>query len=632
MIRLRVFIPALLIVGLVTFVVIYKLDFWVKHWIENGISAITDTRTDIDDLKLSFKNSSLHIQRLQVASKEDEFKNAIELEDVLMGFEVLPLLKKRVVIDHFSVTGIKWGTPRSTSGKLPPRLISKKPSWFSDVTNKAFESLKLEASKLPATKLLDFRIPTDPREALSSLNLRSEDAYKNVVTMTQEMRETWKVRLDQLQNIQEYQAKINDARKLAEGAPTSPQDVLNRVQTIQQTVEFFKAEQKKMQALIDDVKKDAGKAEAQLQAARAAVTADFEKAKSLVSLDSLNLDNLSKLLFGEQWIARAEQVLKYQAMLRAVLAHNKANENVQIQQRAKGRDIIFIVPKKQPGFVLADSKFSVKGLDAQQIVSQLYELTLKDINSSPRLYGKPSSVDFRAQLKDMVVGDIHFLAMWDYTTDLPKDSYKLEATKIKADTWPVGIPKVFPIKIASGGALASSELSFVGDEMKWKSHIAFQNVSWDLNEVPKNGIIIPILEDVFGRIKNFYLDLDMKSVKSGINYQVTSDLDTILRTAISKAIEKQWLDFQDRLHHEIEDRVARFRQDAEKEVNQFKTAVEDRVNSYLAETNKYISEGSQLQESLKKKATNAAQEKVKENLKGLQKNLPENPFKSLPKF
>src|SRR5256885_2227704 len=109
-IRLKVFIPCLVLIALIGGVLFFRLDIWVKQSVEDGLSAFTETKTEIDQLRISLSDSTIHIRKLQVASKDDEYKNAVEFEDILLGFELLPLLNKRVVVDHLNVQGIAWGT------------------------------------------------------------------------------------------------------------------------------------------------------------------------------------------------------------------------------------------------------------------------------------------------------------------------------------------------------------------------------------------------------------------------------------------------------------------------------------------------------------------------------------------
>ncbi len=630
-IRLKVFIPVVLLIALIVGVAFLKIEGWLKNWIENGISSITDTKTDITALSLSFNESSLKIKRLEIASSEEEFKNAVEFEDIVINFQTLPLLKKRFVIDEFSVKGIAWGTNRRTSGFLPPKPKAP-PSWVSKQFDQAFQSLKTEISDLPVSKMLDFEIPRDPREIVNTLNLQSMEAYKHSMTTIEELKSAWAVRFKDLRDLKEYESRIADARKLASNPPKNPQDILAAVQTIKATYDFFDAEKTKAENLVGDVQKDAGKVQTEYDAAKKAFDADLERAKKAVSLEELNVGNLSKILFGPEWVGRAEMVLRYHKLLRKYMASKTAGAGVEVKkpERAKGRDIIFVHERQEPSFVLAKSDFSMKGIEAgdRKIVSQLYQLNLIDLNSAPKLYGKPSSIEVKASFTNSPIGETKFKAFWDYTKETDKDEFSLAVSKIKAESWPIGIPKVFPIRMASGMADSSSNLKFDGDQMSWVSRIQFRDIVWDTKEVPKRGVIAPIMDEVFAQLKGFELEIELKSTEKGLDFHITSDLDKKIKDGVDAGVRKKVAEFQERLTKEVEGRVAQVKEQANKQVAQFQSEVKDRVQTFVQKATSYRDEADGLQKQLKEKAESAATGKIKESLDDVQKNLG-NPLKKL---
>jgi uncharacterized protein (TIGR03545 family) len=619
MIRLKVFIPVVLIILLAVGTVLFYLEDWVKNKIENAISAITDTRTDITRLKISFSESSIKIKRLEIASSENEFKNAVEFEDIIIDLEALPLLKKRFVVDEFSVKGIQWGTKRSKSGKLPPKInIISQPTWFSEFKNEALDRIKTEFENLPVSQFTDFRIPSDPREILDRLDLKSAEAYKTVITHGQELKGQWVERISEIKDTRNLEAKIKEVRDLAKDVPASPQDVLVRVQKAQESIEFFKKEEQRVSHYVSDVKNDVQKIQSDYKTAVDAFEVDFSKAKSMISLDQLKLDNLSRLLFGPQALSKVHQVLRLHSMMRDLLASNTKEEDVQVRKRAKGRDIVFVAEKNEPSFILEKSDFSVKGVEGgdRSRLAQVYDLKLRAINSSPRIYGKPSTVEFKGQFKEGVLNEAQFNALWDYTTNKPIDDFKLDARKIKAEGWPMGIPNFFPLKIGSGVANASSELRFEGDKMHWVSKIEFADIAWNFSDVPRQGLITELLNHVFERIKNFSLEIKLKSENSDLDFDVSSDLDGIVKSAVQAEIQKKISEYQARLKQELENRVAKLQSEAQKIIKDFQSEFQDRAESSLKQVAGYQDEVGRIQDEIKKKGQRGAEEKLKDMIKG----------------
>ncbi len=637
MIRWKVFLSGLVVLLVILFVIYFRLESWVKTGVQESVSAMTGTKTDIRELSISFKNSSLHIRRVEVGSKTDEYKNMLELEDIALDFQFLPLLYKRFVVDEFSVRGIQWGTKRRSSGWIPKPQKSKEPSFFSELVDRSFVSLKTEFANTPVQQLLDFEVPSNPREIVDKLDLKSVDVFKGVVLQGQNIQATWVQQFKELPALDQYKSWMEQMRQLTQNLPQNPQEILNRVQRIQEILNQIKAEKNKVEGMGQAAHEDFNKVKASFESAVQAAEADYEKARNLVSLDALNVDNLSRLLFGEVWVERAEEVLRYHRMLRELLAKKGPDENIQVRERAKGRDIIFITPQRSPRFVWAKSELSVKGLEDgdRQRVTQLYQLKIKDLNSAPKLYGKPTQVDLSGEFRDAIIGKLGFDGFWDYTKEIPRDDYKLTVSKIKAESWPMGIPRIFPLRMESGQAEAKSRLQFEGEEMIWTNRIQFNEVIWDMKDLPtQGGVILSILKHVFSKISSFYLEIQLKLKEDNFVFEIHSDMDGLIKNAVRQAIETKWNDFQAQLKNEVNRRVARAKEQATKELDGVQANVLGQMNKILQQANLYMDEGnrmiSTLEDSAKKAAAKQLQDKAGDQLK---KVIPpmSNPLNNLKK-
>lgn len=635
MIRFKVFLPVLILTILIGWFFVYRLDAWLEKAIEDGVSSITNTKTEIQSLKLSFQNSSLVIRGLKIASPKDEFKNLVEFADIVIDFQSLPLLEKRFVIDDFSIRGIAWNTPRKTSGWLPPKPKKDEPSWISEQIDKAFGKIKEEFQELPVAKLADFRIPQNPQEVLSALDLESEKAFRESAIKFQESRTKWENEIRELRDISEYRRFSKNVENLTKALPPDPKEILKRVETAKEAIEFFKTEKTKAQNLFEDLKAEGQNLKETYAAAVRAIDSDFERARALVSLDQFNIDNLSRLLFGAHWVNDAERVLYYHAVLREKLEILKdEGESVEVRQRARGRDIIFVVPQKKPGFVLANSEFTVTGLESEEAkrLSQTYQLHLQHINSAPKLYGKPTEIHMLGKFKEAPISLAAIDLFWDYTKDIPRDRYTAKLERIAVKNWPVGVPKILPLKMQSGFANSKSDLEFIGSEMRWTNSIQFSNVNWDFREVPKIGFIVPALVDTLEQVRNFYLEIELKKRDSGLEFIVRSDLDRRLKEAISNVIDEKFQEFQAKLRASLEAQVERYKDEAQKQLALYQKEVLGRVEEQLTLANKYQKQAEDKLKELQKRAGQAASEQLKDRAKDkmedLKKDLPKikNPF------
>lgn len=584
MFRFKVFIPVVLILGALSAGVVFYLDGWVKGMIEKSISSISGTKTDITDLKLSLLKARLSIRKLEIASQDDPMKNAVQFEEIDFEFAPIALLKKNWIVNEFSVKGIQWGTKRKMSGRLTESAKdSQILSWISDMRTQAAGRIRDEFDKLPLSQFTDFRIPSDPREVLDRLDLKSSDEFKSMIVRAQETKTRWTEKMKDVQDTRTIEAKFADLKSLAEAPISDPQDVARRVEKIADGIQFLNEQRARFNSIVDDIKKDAGKINDDYRHALEVLSSDFENAKSLVSIDQLNLNNFSRLLFGPELLKRMELVLRINAWMRQTLGASKKSEDVNIEKAMKGRDITFLEAKKSPTFVLEKSDFSIKGVEAtdRTRLAQLYELKLRDINSSPSLYGKPSSVEFHGDFRDAVLNEIFFKAFWDYTTARSSNEFKLEAKKIKAEGWPMGIPQFFPLKISSGLANAEARFRSADDAIDLTGKMTFSSIVWNSRDIPKQGLIIEILQRVIDQIHGFTLEVELKSVKDDLDFNVKSDLDSLLKSTIENEVHKKIEEFQTRLKRELDNRVAKIQSEAEKLAGAFQAEFQGRVESEL---------------------------------------------------
>lgn len=637
-IRLKVFLGGLLVAGLIAFFVLYRLEAWLQQSVENSISAMTGTKTDISKLKLNFLESRILIEKLEVASSKNEFENWLELGELIVDFQVLPVLEGRYVIDEFSVKGINWSTPRKSSGFLPKQ--NKEPSWLDPWIDEAFDQLETEFQELPVARLADFRVPSSPKEVLNNFDLKSEEAFQETVVRVQGLQTQWRSRLKEISDVSEYEKKIAEARRLVTEPVNTPNDVLAKVQTLKAGLEFFKKEKGQIESQIESVKGDVVQLQKLYQDAASAINQDYERALSAISLDSFDLKNLSRVIFGQHWIERIEQAIVYHEKLRYLLAKIEGEDEqaVQIQQRARGRDIHFVTAMTKPAFVLEESEFSLLGFEKDKPgqVSQNYSVIMKGVNSFPRVYDKPTMVNLDAKFKNWSLEALGLEFVLDHRQEPLQEKVEFRMKAFEARKWPIGIDRVLPIKISDGVVNGRTSFNFPGDDIAWSGRFDFEGVKWDLREVPNVGFIIPALVKRFGQISSFYLEMIIKREEGVLSFQVNSDLDRKLQKAIEDVVNEKWNEFKTRLEGAIRQEVETYRVAARKEIDQFQSKVSKELQEKQKLAQRYQNEIEAKIKELEGKAKRMAEEKAK---KAVEKQLnqlkdqvkpPKLPIKRLP--
>ncbi len=629
-IRWKFFISVLIFLGVISWVLVFCLDGMVKSAVESGISSITNTKTDVSGLKVSLLNSSLRIHRLEIASKADPMKNTIEFSDITIDFQTLPLLERRFIVDDFSMTGIQWGTPRKTSGALPPRA-PREETWYSGISDKAFAKLEDEFNDLPVSQLTTFSIPDNVDEILSRLDFPAVDAFKKIATDAQELKANVKVHLKEVADLSDEKKLLSEARELTKNVPQDPAEVLRRAEMIRSFINKLGEQKTEYEGILSQLKKDYESAEKTYRLAETSVQQTYRRARDLVGVKALDTRSIMKIIFGTQWVKHAHETMKMHSQLRRVLSHitQGSDEGIEIYPRASGRDIVFVSPKKKPSVVLTKSEFSVNVLDGgdRKDIEQRYALDLRNITSAPSLSPEPMRAKIQAMFKDMMVAEVSLDAHLDYRRPELKDIFRADVRRIRASDWPVGIPKLFPVKITSGTADAHVEFEFVGSQLVWKNVVKFQGVQWDFSEVPKAGVLTPLLEKIFADISNFTVGFTLNSRNQAIDLDVSSDLSTLIQAGVSRLLDQKLKELEDRIRRAIDGRIESSKALAAQELKDLQGQTMSAVNAQIDAVNASTGELKKSLDDLTRKTRDAAEDKIKSGLQQLQKRAP-----SLPKL
>jgi hypothetical protein len=116
------------------------------------------------------------------ASPFDSLENLLEADELVADLDLPPLLEKKVVIDRLAATGLRFGTPRTTSGFVPSdgsgatsQIMANARSWAAQPALQV-PVLQLATGKLSIDSLDPRRLQTV--QAAESLAARADSSGK----------------------------------------------------------------------------------------------------------------------------------------------------------------------------------------------------------------------------------------------------------------------------------------------------------------------------------------------------------------------------------------------------------------------------------------------------------------------
>ena len=94
------------------------IDRVIEHYIEKAGTSMVGAKVELDKADLSLFPLGLTLTRLQVTDPSSPMRNALEAGRIAFLMDGVNLLLSKVTIDEMSVEGVRFNTPRESSGAI----------------------------------------------------------------------------------------------------------------------------------------------------------------------------------------------------------------------------------------------------------------------------------------------------------------------------------------------------------------------------------------------------------------------------------------------------------------------------------------------------------------------------------
>lgn len=370
--------PRLTLIVLVWAFFFFAFDPILKWGMIKGIEKGAGARGEIASVKTTLFPPSLSVKGLAVGDAAAEYTNLCEFASLDFRMEGRPLLEKKFVIDRAALAGLKFGTPRRISARLP-RVKKAPPSEFS-------RQLQAESKDFALDRAADVKA-----DALSAYTVAPDDleSVKLARELEKKFDEDYK-RLFEKADMQRYQARM-DALKAAYDRARDEKNFARQAKDYADAA-------KELKKLTEDFKRDKAELERAMAEAKAALKAveearrkDTANVMGKMKLPSLDKESLGRMLAGPVIADKADKAMRWAAIARRYMPQS-ATAKTMAREAARGRVVHFPRDKAWPSFLIRELALSGElNLDAPLA----YEGRIEGITTQPRLYGKPLVADIK---------------------------------------------------------------------------------------------------------------------------------------------------------------------------------------------------------------------------------------------
>jgi uncharacterized protein (TIGR03545 family) len=526
--------------GLIAFVVMtviiavawhFLADWMVKKAIESAGTRAVGAKVEVAGADLSLFPAGLTLDGLQVTNPDAPMTNAVEVARLGMDLELAQLIRRRVVVNLMQAEGMRFNTPRQTSGALPAKARRKdaeKKAPASETLKKGLQKMGCGKFQLPSFEKPDLKNLL-AQEKLQSLeeaqkltaDIKAEEAYWN---------KTFKELPDE-KKLKAYEKKLKSlqSKKTDLGSLLGKTgDALTVQKEIQADLKLIKAAQERFETSSRELKK-------RVQELPKGPLADIRRLQAKYSLSADGLANLSQLLIGGQLCDHWQTAWQWYQRLKPYIQNLGAKDETEAAEpeRGKGAYVRFVEKNPLPTFLVRQSKASIE-LPLGKLSGKII-----DLNSDPPRLGRPTT--FNVLGRELAAANsLSFSGLLDLVTPgKPSSQAKLNLGGYKLNKIPLSKEKALPVTVETALADVAAEFSFRDKIVDTTLDMDFNKVKLATGALSSDNAVQAALIGALSDIHRFDLVASIKGRVDDYRMKVRSSLDQTLKNAVGNLVKKE---------------------------------------------------------------------------------------------
>ncbi len=548
MIRWSYLIPRLILLAVAVLLVWWWLDPLLRWTLVRLGETVAMAKVDVTQLTTRLATAEVCLRDVQVANAGNPARNLFEAEEIALGFETNPLLKRKFVVREGRITGLRIGTVRATPGTLDKRggLLD----WLPDDL----------VDRLDPSQLADFGRPWLERFAmLLKRQIAEEVEQLQSVRLARELTTRWPAELARMEaRVDQFKARADRLRELAKGGSANPlenfgraQEIVAEVDSLQRDIATFRSE---IERLRDQAMRDR-------DGIVAAQRNDLRQIREQLRLDDLESGGLSEYLLGHELNQRVETAARWIRWLREhVPASDAEKPAAPSPRRARGVDVAFAGLAPQPDFLIRSLSVEGEG----QARGERFEFlgTAQGLTSQPAVYGQPAV--FHVEVRGPVAMQVE--AVLDRTQPVARDYITVECPALAQPKRLLGKPDQIAVAVSPGSAHLSLRLELEGENLSGRLSVRQEPVDLkpELAAAYGGQQMADRLQDALREVRTLDVTARLSGTLQRPTWQISSTLGPQLAQAFQGLLFRELETRREELSHlvqsKVDDEMLRFEQ------------------------------------------------------------------------
>lgn len=610
-IRWKGIIFLLVLAGIIIALSFIFTDFWLERQMESYGSELVGAKVEFEGVHLSLLELRMRWNRLQVTDPANTMTNLFETADCDFDIDLLPLLSKKINIENFALTGLRFNTPRQSDGRLPGktgREESSTPAFVREIQ----KNIETELSQQPLFQLAQMagkKIDVDSIFAL--LNLKSPQKIDSLRNSGAQKYQHWESRFQNLPGERDFQAiqakiaaldpgKIKGVNEL-QSALGAAKDLQSQLNGYKQTYEVIKT----------DFSSDLKAIKALPTQVPAWIQADLQQALNLAKLPDLSVKNIANILFGRQVLQQIEKVTHYVGMARYYAEKYQAAVPKQEKPpRLKGQEIHFGKLFAPPKFWIKQVALSGEVLNGLQIAGNA-----ANIVSEQKVIGLPTTIDLGGTRRDQASLKLNLTL--DYLGEISKENINLNLAQIPLQNVKLTNFELLPSKIEQGKGFIQAAVNFAGRD--FQAEVQFKGTQLAFAPPARDSKLDQRLQrisnSIIAAIKEINFKAAARQQAGDFKFSISSNLDNLIADQLKTALAGELQLARQQLEERVNRETAKYKQQLEALIAEKEQLLTGQLQKVESELKKYDDQVKQVQRDLEKKIKDAGGSLLKDLLK-----------------
>lgn len=546
MIRWKAVAPTLTLLLAGSLLTVFLLDPFVKWAIVKAGESVFGARVGVRSAAVSLRRSSLRIRGMTVADKSEPMSNLFEFDEAAFDFRSLPLLEKKVIIDEASLTGLKFGTPRRTSGALP--RVEKRPG----AVGKAVDRLWNQVETVSLEKFEGVQKYADPKTAIHPDRLATHQAANQAKETLQKAPDDIQKEINQLnapQRAEDFKKRVQSLSRSG-GDPSAILQKVKEVQALQSDLQAFKKEAAGVQQAVTDRIQSA---QSLLEEVKKAREEDWKNLRAALSLPTLDKASLARALFGPAVVRWTERILGWVHTAREYMPPKPRKPAP--PPRGRGRTIEFPRQNALPRFLLVKASLSGE-VGAEQPFG--FSGRIEGITTNPKLYGKPAFAKVEGSRGDR---SFRAEALLNHARETPYDSFSVAYDGFPLKNLSFGQADSFGFGLRQGVGRARGVVIVQGDELRGSADLEGSGLALEPRIDFKSDAAIARraaghVAASLAAVKSLNAGVGLSGTLASPDFSVHSNIGAVAAEALKKAMGAEIAEQEKALRAEL-DRLTR---------------------------------------------------------------------------